>query len=86
LRTAGLGTCPRAAEQEVAQAQGMEIIVNIEEGEDGRLTGTVRAAGRPDARPFSGNLEFLALVESLYRADDRPSSQREGLTDERTRQ
>ena len=86
MRTAGLGTCPRAAEQEVAQAQGMEIIVNIEEGEDGRLTGTVRAAGRPDARPFSGNLEFLALVESLYRADDRPSSQQEGLTDERTRQ
>jgi hypothetical protein len=86
LRTAGLGTCPRAAEQEVAQAQGMEIIVSIEEGEDGRLTGTVRAAGRPDARPFSGNLEFLALVESLYRADDRPSSQQEGLTDERTRQ
>jgi hypothetical protein len=60
----------------------MEIIVNIEEGEDRRPTGTVRAAGRPDARPFSGNLEFLALVESLY----RPSSQQEGHTDERTRQ
>jgi hypothetical protein len=64
----------------------MEIIVNIEEGEDGRLTGTVRAAGGLDARPFSGNLEFLALVESLYRADDRPSSQQEVHIDQRTGQ
>jgi len=52
----------------------MEIIVDIHQGEDGRPAGTVRVAGRPDARPFSGNLEFLALVESLYRADDRPST------------
>jgi hypothetical protein len=52
----------------------MEIIVDVHQGEDGRPAGTVRAAGRPDARPFSGNLEFLALVESLYRADDRPST------------
>ena len=50
---------------------GMEIIVNIEQGEDGRPAGTVRAAGRPGARPFCRNLELLALVESLYRADHR---------------
>jgi hypothetical protein len=48
----------------------MEIIVDIHQGEDGRAEGTVRAAGHPGGRPFSGNLEFLALVESLYRADD----------------
>jgi hypothetical protein len=48
----------------------MEIIVDIRQGEDGRPEGTVRAAGRSNARSFSGNLEFLALVESLYRAHD----------------
>jgi hypothetical protein len=64
----------------------MEIIVNIEEGDDGRPAGTVRAAGRPDARPFSGNLEFLALVESLYRADHRGWSPPDPDTDERTGQ
>jgi hypothetical protein len=52
----------------------MEIIVDIHQGEDGRPAGTVRAAGQPDARRFSGNLEFLALVESLYRADDQSST------------
>jgi hypothetical protein len=66
----------------MAQAKGMEIIVNIEEGEDGRPAGTVRAAGRPGTRPFSGNLEFLALVESLYRADHPHDPD----TDERTGQ
>ena len=45
----------------------VQIIVEISEGEDGRAVGTVRAAGESQARPFSGNLEFLALVESLYR-------------------
>jgi hypothetical protein len=45
----------------------MQIIVEISEGEDGRAVGTVRAAGESQARPFSGNLEFLALIESLYR-------------------
>ncbi len=64
----------------------MEIIVNIYEGEDGRPAGTVRAADRLDARPFSGNLEFVALVESLYLADDRPSKPTELNTDERNAQ
>jgi hypothetical protein len=44
----------------------MEIIVDIQRDRDGRPTGTVRAAGRTERRSFSGNLEFLALIESLY--------------------
>jgi hypothetical protein len=48
----------------------MEIIVDIHPGEDGRPEGTVRASDSSDARSFSGNLEFLALIERLYRADD----------------
>ncbi len=47
--------------------ESVQIIVEISEGEDGRAVGTVRARGESQARPFSGNLEFLALVESLYR-------------------
>jgi hypothetical protein len=70
----------------VTQAHGMEIIVDIYEGDDGRPAGTVRAANRTDARSFSGNLEFLALVESLYRADDRASNPTEVATDDRTGQ
>ena len=45
----------------------VQIIVEIFEGEDGRAVGTVRATGQSRAQSFSGNLEFLALVESLYR-------------------
>ena len=45
----------------------VQSIVEISEGEDGRAVGTVRAAGEPQARSFSWNLEFLAFVESLYR-------------------
>jgi hypothetical protein len=51
----------------------MQIIVDIYPDEDGRPAGTVRAAASSDARPFSGNLEFLALIESLYRTEDRSS-------------
>jgi hypothetical protein len=43
----------------------MEILVEISEGADGRLAGTVRALDRPDAHPFSGTLEFLAAIEGL---------------------
>jgi hypothetical protein len=50
----------------------MEIIVEIHKGEDGRPTGTVRSAGQAEAKPFSGNLEFLALVENLYLAESKP--------------
>ena len=47
----------------------MQIIVDIAEGEGGRAVGTIRVAGQPEVRPFSGNLEFLAVVEDLYRVD-----------------
>jgi hypothetical protein len=49
----------------------MRIIVDIYLGEDGRPVGTVRAEDRGDTRSFSGNLEFLALIESLYRDDEK---------------
>ncbi len=57
----------------------MQIIVDITEGDDGRPVGTIRAAGRPGARPFAGNLEFLALVEDHYRADTGPAGAASGL-------
>lgn len=65
---AGLGSCPRAGGEVVPHACGMEIIVEIHQGEDGRPTGTVRAPGGSDARSFSGNLEVIALAETLYRS------------------
>jgi hypothetical protein len=52
----------------------MRIILDIYEGEDGRPAGSVRAEGQLDGRSFSGNLEFLALVESLYLSDANTSS------------
>jgi hypothetical protein len=55
--------------------RNMQIIVEISEGEDGRAVGTVRAAGESQARPFSGNLEFLALIESLYRIGTETAGQ-----------
>lgn len=70
----------------MTQADGMEIIVDIYQGADGRPVGTIRVAERTDARPFSGNLELLALIESLYRADDPASNPTEAATDERTGQ
>jgi hypothetical protein len=51
----------------------MEIIVEIHKGEDGRPAGTVRTAAEAGGRPFSGNLEFLALVENLYLAETTPA-------------
>ncbi len=54
----------------------MRIIVDIYLGEDGRPTGTVRAEDQPHTLSFSGNMEFLALIESLYRVDEQPRSPR----------
>ncbi|HEX4016845.1 MAG TPA: hypothetical protein VHX15_08915 [Frankiaceae bacterium] len=48
----------------------MQIIVDIREGENGRPVGTVRSSATASALPFSGNLEFMALIERLYRIDD----------------
>jgi hypothetical protein len=67
----------------------MEIIVEIHKGEDGRPAGTVRAATAAGSRSFSGNLEFLALVEGFYLAESNttPSVQGDeaGLTDDNTK-
>jgi hypothetical protein len=52
----------------------MRIVVDIYQDEDGRPAGTVCAEGQPEGRSFSGNLEFLALVESLYGSDEHTSS------------
>ncbi|HTT88974.1 MAG TPA: hypothetical protein VMF65_05420 [Acidimicrobiales bacterium] len=49
----------------------MRIIVDIYQDEDGRPTGTVRAESEPEGRSFSGNLEFLALIERLYQPGER---------------
>jgi hypothetical protein len=44
----------------------VQIVVDIQLGQDGRPTGTVRAADQVEVHPFSGNLEFFALIERLY--------------------
>ena len=67
----------------------MEIIVEIHSGEDGRSAGTVRAADAAEGRSFSGNLQFLALVEDLYLGENSttpsiPTDEAE-LTDDNTK-
>jgi hypothetical protein len=66
----------------------MEIIVEIHQGKDGRPTGTVRSAGETQGRSFSGNLEFLAVVEDLYLAQPNTppsvSGHKPGRTDNNT--
>ena len=72
----------------MAHRWGMEIIVEIHKGEDGRPTGTVRASGEVEGRWFSGNLAFLALIEDLYLAENStiPSVATDaGLTDNNKR-
>ena len=59
----------------------MQIIVDIAEGEGGRPVGTIRAAGQPGVRSFSGNLEFLALVEDLYRVNTDGTGEKSGLNE-----
>jgi hypothetical protein len=59
----------------------MQIIVDISEGEDGNPVGTIRAAGQPGSRQFSGNLEFLALVEDLYRVNADKAGKARGLNE-----
>lgn len=59
----------------------VQIIVEISEDGDGRAVGTVRAAGQPHVRSFSGNLEFLALIESLYRIGADMAGEETGPSD-----
>jgi hypothetical protein len=57
------------AGSQVVKLGNVQIIVDISLDENGRAVGTVRGAGDTHARAFSGNLEFLALIENLYRTD-----------------
>jgi len=54
---------------QVVKLGNVQIIVDISLDENGRTVGTVRGAGDKHSRAFSGNLEFLALIEDLYRTD-----------------
>jgi hypothetical protein len=44
-------------------------MVDIHLSTDGRPTGTVRAVDQTEEHPFSGNLDFFALIERLYQAE-----------------
>ena len=59
----------------------MQIIVEISQDQDGRAVGTVRAVGETRVQPFSGNLEFLALIESLYRIGTETAGTPSGVSD-----
>jgi hypothetical protein len=59
----------------------VQIIVNISQDEDGRAVGTVQAAGHSLSRSFSGNLEFLALIEDLYRVSTKSVGDHAGPND-----
>jgi hypothetical protein len=71
LNNQELGSCPRAAADGVVQAGGMKIIIDIHLAEEGVPTGTAQAAGSSDARSFFGNLGFIGVMDSAYRAEDR---------------
>jgi len=45
----------------------VQILLHVDQGIDGRLTGTAKLAGIDEELPFSGNLELLARVEELSR-------------------
>jgi hypothetical protein len=84
-----LGRLPRALAPHRAHRCGMEIIVEIHKGDDGRPAGTVRSVDEAEGRSFSGNLAFLALVENLYLAERSTTppvpSDEAGLTDDNTK-
>lgn len=62
-----------SALQERTRLIGMQIIVEIHQDTEGRPIGTVRSGDSDVALPFSGNLEFLALIEGLYRVENATS-------------
>jgi hypothetical protein len=50
----------------------VRIIVDIELDGDGRPTGTARIADQTGVGAFSGNMEFLAVIERLCLHDPQP--------------
>jgi hypothetical protein len=59
----------------------VQIIVDIEHWEAGRPSGTVRSAHGVVGKSFSGNLEFIAIVERLYQADSDASRPQENTNE-----
>jgi hypothetical protein len=49
----------------------VQIIIDIHLGQDGRPAGTIRAADQGELHVFSGNLEFLAVIERLYQPEQQ---------------
>ena len=45
----------------------MEILIDVDQSAQGRLTGTARLLASPEALVFSGTMELLASVEELCR-------------------
>jgi hypothetical protein len=45
----------------------VQILLDVDQASNGRLTGTAMLAGHDEGLPFSGNLELLARVEELSR-------------------
>jgi hypothetical protein len=45
----------------------VQILINLDQSRDNRLTGTATLVGIDDELPFSGNLELLARLEELLR-------------------
>jgi hypothetical protein len=45
----------------------MEILIDVDQSPQGRLTGTARLLASRDALAFSGTMELLASVEELCR-------------------
>jgi hypothetical protein len=51
----------------------VRIIIDIQLGKDGRPSGTIRLADGTDEQSFSGNLEFLELLQGAYQGATTPS-------------
>lgn len=45
----------------------VQILIELDQATDGRLTGSAGLMGEDGVLPFSGNLELLARVEELAR-------------------
>jgi hypothetical protein len=83
VRIGNLGSLPRVQGAPAAHARTMEVIVEIPEGTDGRLAGTVQAADSSTLVDFSGNVAFLAAIQHLCRGVE-PIDAANRLTERKT--